>query len=185
MKKEFLLGLELDEDKIGKIMAENGKDIQREKDKFADHEDIKIALKKAEETIAGFGDVEAIKADVQKYKTEAETAKAEAANKVKELETKAKITGFTAKMEATGKRFANDLTKEAIENRLLAAMNSEEAKGKSLDDLFAEYTKDKENIIVDDKSPKPPVVSQMAGDANSGLSGVELAFKKINPDLKI
>lgn len=180
MKKDFLLGLELDEEKIAKIMAENGKDIENAKSKFADYDDLKAQLTKANETITSFGDVPAIKAEVDKWKTEAETAKAESERKIKELETKAKITGFTA-----GKKFVNDLTKEAIESRLLEAMNGDEAKGKSLEDLFTDFTKDKANIIVDDNAPKPPTVPQMQGKTADGLSGVELAFQARNPNIKI
>lgn len=37
MKKEFLIELGIAEDLAAKIMAENGKDIQREQNKFADY----------------------------------------------------------------------------------------------------------------------------------------------------
>ena len=180
MKKEFLVGLGIDESAIPQIMAENGRDIEREKGKFSDYDEVKAQLKKAEDAIAGFGDVEAIKADVQKYKSEAETAKAEAEKKVKELELKSQVKEFTA-----GKRFVNDLTKEALEQKLFASLSEDSAKGKSINDLFGDITKDKDNILFDDKAPQPPKVGEMAGNAKTGLSGVELSFQKLNPSLKI
>lgn len=179
MKKEELLGLGISEELIPQVMALNGKDIEREKSKFADYAEIKTALEKANKTIESFGDVEAIKAEVAKYKAEAETAKTETAKKIQELETKAKIKDFT-----NGKKFVNEITREALENKLLEKMNSDEAKGKSLEDLFKAEVEGKENIIVDDKAPKPPVVTQMTGN-EKGLSGVELAFQKMNPQIKL
>ena len=179
MKKEELLGLGISEELVPQVMALNGKDIEREKAKFADYAEIKTALEKANKTIESFGDVEAIKAEVIKYKAEAETAKTETAKKIHELETKAKIKDFT-----NGKKFVNEITREALENKLLEKMNSDEAKGKSLEDLFKAEVEGKENIIVDDKAPKPPLVTQMSGN-EKGLSGVELAFQKMNPQIKV
>ena len=180
MKTEFLAGLGIDEKAIPQIMAENGKDIERAKEKFADYDDLKAQLKTANEKIASFGDVEAIKADVEKYKMEAETAKAESEKKVKQLELRSQVKEFT-----NGKKFVNDLTKEAIESKLLEALSGDDAKGKNLADLFGEFTKDKTNILVDENAPKPPNVPEMAGTAKTGLTCVEAAFQKLNPALKV
>lgn len=180
MKKDFLVGLGIDESAIPQIMAENGKDIEREKAKFSDYDDLKARLEKAEQTITSFGDVDAIKADVEKYKAEAELVKAESEKKVRALELRTQVKEFTA-----DKKFVNELTKEALEGKLLEALSSDTAKGKALSDLFADITKDKTNILLDEKAPTPPKVGDMAGNAKSGLSGVELAFQKLNPALKI
>ena len=83
MKREFLEGLNLEAAVIDQIMAENGKDIEREKQKtLAAQEETKATkaqLEEANKTIEGFKDYDQTKADVEKYKAEAETAKKEAA----------------------------------------------------------------------------------------------------------
>jgi len=180
MKTDFLAGLGIDEKAIPQIMAENGKDIERAKEKFADYDDLKTQLKTAQEKIASFGDVEAIKAEVEKYKTEAETAKAESEKKVKQLELRWQVKEFTS-----GKKFVNELTKEALEQKLFDALSGEDAKGKNLSDLFGEFTKDVKNVLVDENAPQPPKVPDMAGTSKTGLTGVEAAFQKLNPTLKL
>lgn len=75
MKREFLKELGLEDAAIDKIMAEHGKGINSTKAELekaaAERDRYKIDLEKANTTIEGFGDVEAIKADVDKYKAEA------------------------------------------------------------------------------------------------------------------
>lgn len=180
MKKDFLIGLGIAEDVAEKIMAENGKDITREQNKFADYDDTKSALKKAQDTISGFGDVDSIKADVAKYKTEAETARKEAADKIAQLETTAKVKDYLS-----GKKFVNELTRDAIASKLAETLGSDESKGKSLDDLFTGLTKDQKNILVDENAPKPPVQTAMSAAPQGAQDGVEAAFAKLNPAIKI
>lgn len=160
MKKEFLEALKLTPEQIEEIQKESGKDIEREKAKFADYDSIKDQLKKASETIAGFGDVEQIKADVQKYKAEADTAKKEADGKIKRMELLAQVKDFTGL-----KKFVNDITREALSNKMLESLESDSAKGKSMEDIFKALTDGKENILVAENKPTPPVVGQMAGMA--------------------
>ena len=158
MKREFLEGLKLEADAIDKIMAENGKDIEREKAKYADYDETKAQLEAANKTLEGFKDYEAVKADVEKYKAESERIKQESAAKIATLECSAAVKDFL-----NGKKFVNDITREAIAAKLTEQLGSDEAKGKSIDDLFSALTKDKENIFVDDKKAAPPVVGSMAG----------------------
>ncbi|MBO7637981.1 MAG: phage scaffolding protein [Treponema sp.] len=179
MKREFLEGLKLEADVIDKIMAENGKDVNREKAKYADYDDIKAQLEAANKTIEKFKDYDQTKADVEKYKAEAEKAQKEAAEKIAHLELTARIKDFTGAMT-----FVNDFTRDSVNAKLEAAMNKPESRGKSLEDLFKEITEGKENIVVDDKKPTPPVTPQMAGNKGDE-SGVLAAFKRMNPDIKI
>lgn len=158
MKREFLEELKLEADVIEKIMAENGKDINSAKAKFADYDDLKAQLAKANETLEKFSDYDQTKADVEKYKAEAETARKEAEQKFARLELQAKIKDFTS-----GKKFVNELTRNAINSELEKALEDGKNKGKSLDDLLKEMTDGKENIFLDEKKPTPPVVDKMAG----------------------
>lgn len=166
MKREFLEGLNLESAVIDQIMAENGKDIEREKQKtLAAQEDAKetrAQLEKANKTLEGFADHEQIKADVEKYKAEAEKAKKEAAVKIASLERTAQVKDFLS-----DKKFVNDITRDALAAKLTEQLGSEEAKGKSLDDLFAALTKDQKNILADDIAPSPPVQGSMKGGSHA------------------
>ena len=166
MKREFLEGLKLESAVIEQIMAENAKDIEREKQKtLAAQEAAKETegqLKKANETLEGFKDYEQTKADVEKYKAEAETAKKEAAAKIASLERSAQVKDFLS-----GKKFVNDITRDALAAKLTEQLGSEEAKGKSLDDLFTALIKDQKNILADDTAPTPPVQGSMKGTSHA------------------
>ena len=166
MKREFLEGLKLEAAAIDQIMAENEKDVEREKQKtLAAQEAAKekeAQLKKANETIEGFKDYDQTKADVEKYKAEAEAAKKEAAAKIASLERTAQVKDFLS-----GKKFVNDITRDALAAKLTEQLGSEEAKGKSLDDLFTALTKDKKNILADDTAPTPPVQGSMKGTSHA------------------
>ena len=140
MKREFLEGLNLEAAVIDQIMAENGKDIEREKQKtLAAQEEAKATkaqLESANKTIEGFKDYDQTKSDVEKYKAEAETAKKEAAAKIASLERTAHVKDFLS-----GKKFVNDITRDA--------------------------TKDQKNILADDTAPAPPVQGSMKGTSHA------------------
>ena len=178
MKRDFLESLKLDAEAINKIMAENGRDIENAKAKFADYEDVKKQLADANATIEKFADYDQTKADVEKYKAEALNAQKEAAAKIAQLEIQAKVKDFTG-----GKKFVNDLTRDAINQSLEKALGDDASKGKSLDDLFREVIEGKENILVNEDAPKPPVTAQIGGQG-SNESGVMAAFKALNPNIK-
>jgi phage-related minor tail protein len=179
MKREELTAAGLSDEQVEKVMKLNGDDINREKSKYSDYDDVKKQLEKANATIDGMKDYEDVKAKVTQYQQEAENAKKEAAAKVQQLELQAKIKDFTG-----NKKFVNDLTRDAINAQLEAALEKTESKGKSLEDLFKEFTDGKENIVIDEKKPTPPVVTGMQGNKGDE-NGVMAAFKRMNPDLKI
>lgn len=157
MKREELTAAGLTDEQIDKVMKLNGDDINREKAKFSDYDDIKKQLEKANATIDGMKDYEDVKAKVTQYQQEAENAKKEAAAKVQQLELQAKIKDFTG-----NKKFVNDLTRDAINAQLEKALNDDANKGKSLDDLLKALTDGKTDIFKNDNAPTPPTVTQMA-----------------------
>ena len=179
MKREELTAAGLTEEQINTVMKLNGDDINREKAKFADYDEIKSQLEKANATIDGMKDYEAVKADVLKYQQEAEKAKAEAAAKVQQLELQGKIKDFTST-----KKFVNDITREAINAQLESALNDQANKGKSIDELFKALTDGKADILKDDNAPTPPTVPPMGGNGDN-VDGVTAAFKAMNPTLNI
>ena len=158
MKRDFLEGLKLDADIIDKIMAENGKDINREKAKYADYDDIKSQLEKANNTIDKFKDYDQVKAEVEKYKAENEKLQKENAAKIATMERQAKVKDYLS-----SKKFVNDITRDAIATKMGETLEADESKGKNLDDIFAELTKDKTNILKDETNAMPPVVTSMSG----------------------
>jgi len=160
MKREELQTLGLTDEQINAVMKLNGDDINKEKAKYADYSAIKQQLDKANETINGMADYEEVKANVAKYQKEAETAKSEAAAQLKRLELQNKIKEFTG-----GKKFVNDLTRDAINAQLESALNDDANKGKSLDDLLKALTDGKTDIFKDENAPTPPVVTSMASSA--------------------
>jgi Phage minor structural protein GP20. len=182
MKREFLEGLKLDADTIDRVMAENGKDIEREKTKNADRDDLKAQLDKANEALEKVKDFspEQAKTEIEKYKSELETAKKESAAKIAQMETTARVTDYLS-----GKKFVNSLTHDAIASKMAESLSGDDSKGKSLDDIFGVLTKDQTNILADDRAPKPPVQGSMTDTSAKTADGVEAAFLKLNPNLKI
>ena len=158
MKRDFLESLGIAADAIDKIMAENGKDIESAKAKFADYDDVKAQLATANATLEKFKDYDQTKADVEKYKAELEKSQKESAAKIAAMERSAKVSDFL-----TGKTFVNKITKAAVNKQLSEMLADEKNAGKNLDDLFAEITKDDANILADEGKPTPPVITSMKG----------------------
>lgn len=92
MKREFLEELKLEKEVIDKIMAENGKDIEAEKQKLTtkqtELDGLKTQLTEANKQIESFKgmDIEGIKKAADDWKAKAETAEAEAQKKIAELQ---------------------------------------------------------------------------------------------------
>ncbi len=159
MKRDFLEGLGIEAEAIDKIMKENGKDIESAKAKFSDYDDLKQQLETANATLEKFADYDQTKAEVEKYKAEAEKIKQESAAKIAAMERSGKIKDYLS-----GKKFVNKITQDVITAKMCEALGADDSKGKNLDDIFAEITKDQEaDILKDDTAPTPPVVTAMGG----------------------
>lgn len=158
MKRDFLESLGIPTEAIDKIMAENGKDIEGAKAKFADYDDIKKRLEAADATLEKFKDYDQTKAEVERYKAENKKLQEESAAKIAALERSAKVKDFLS-----DKKFVNDITRDAIAAKMGDALATDGSKGKSLKDIFDEITKDKTDILKEDNKPTPPVVPKMGG----------------------
>lgn len=165
MKREFLKELNLTDEQIDAVMAQNGKDIEAEKGKFADYEDIKSQLKAANDKIESFGDVDAVKAEVEKYKADYKALQDESAKRIAHMELMGKIKTVTS-----AHKFVNDYTREALESSLESAVNDPSNKGKSLEELFSAMTDGKDNIFVSEGKPTAPVVPTMQTDKTNPAS---------------
>lgn len=129
MKREFLKELALDDSVIDKIMAENGKDIEKQK-KEAEKATEKIKslereLETKKQTLADANsqiekfkgmDVEGIKKSSDEWKFKYETFQMEAEKQKTEFEKKMKAQEYeyAAKDYINGLKFTNDFTKNAF-----------------------------------------------------------------------
>jgi len=119
MKRDFLEGLKLDKEVIDKIMAENGRDIEKYKADVAKNEDtlkgVKKQLEDANKAIKDFKDmdIEGIKQASEdwkeKYKKETENLK----NQIKEKEYNSAVDSFLSNY-----KFTSDLAKKAVFSEL-------------------------------------------------------------------
>ncbi|AUM96153.1 MULTISPECIES: phage scaffolding protein [Clostridium] len=93
MKRKFLEDLGLTKEQVDSVMAENGRDIEAEKEKISstttELEDIKIQLKEANSTITELkknnGDNETLQTKVKEYENTIKTQKADYEAKVRNL----------------------------------------------------------------------------------------------------
>lgn len=160
MTRKQLEELGLTAEQVDAVMKENGHDVEKERAKYADYEDVKAQLDAANKTIDGMKDYEDTKAQVAEYKKQAENAKAEAEARVAKMELQGKIKDFTGT-----KKFVNDYTRDSINTAIENALNDAANKGRSVEDIFKEMTDGKENILIDADKPTPPTVVPMSGSS--------------------
>ena len=88
MKREFLAELGIAEDAIGKIMSENGRDIESAKAKYADYDTLKTQLAEANGKIEEFGklDFDGVKAMADDYKAKFEQAQADSKKQLEAMQ---------------------------------------------------------------------------------------------------
>ena len=115
MKRDFLKELELTDEAIDKIMAENGKDIEKHKtqaDTFkAELDTVKGQLVEANKQIEGFKelDIDGIKEAADDWKEKYETAEKDYQAKVFEMERDGLI-----KDKLSGLKFTSDYAKKGV-----------------------------------------------------------------------
>lgn len=173
--REFLRGLDLDEELIDTIMAEHGKLVTKDKESIAtmkkELSDLKENSKSSEELQKKYDEL---------------LSQVEAENKKK------KDSDLTNKiMEIIGdKKFVNDYTKNSIISEIKNAYSDEKNAGKSFKDLFDDITKDKEGLF---ENPNKP--ADMPSTNDNLFNGVDkeafakmgykerITLKEENPDL--
>lgn len=169
--REFLRGLELDEETIDTIMAEHGKLVTKLKeensnlkDKMKEHE---VKIKELEELSS---DSQKIQEELEKYRTEEKERKL-----MSEFEEAFK-----------GKQFVNDFTKKAIFDEVKKQLENEENKDKTIKDLTELVVKDKEGLFIEDKQEKQPFSSNgvpIQKIATNKEDGVMAILKSKHPNL--
>lgn len=136
--REFLRGLELDEETIDTIMAEHGKLVTKDKESLME---LKKELADLKESSKG-------NEELQKKYDELKTKYDAYESKQKQEEEDNSIL-----KEIGNKKFVNDITKKSILDDIKKAKSDEKNKDKSYKDLFNEITKDKEGIFANPNKP--------------------------------
>lgn len=169
MKREFLKSIEgLTDDAIDKIMAEVGKDIEKEKAKATqttekvnqELENLKNELNSKDELIANYNseiekfkgmDIDSIKNKVaeleevnKNYETQLSTSKEEFAKQLKENEY-----NFAVKEFVSQHKFTNDFVKEAFVNDFKSkGFKLEEGKFLGADDYIKQFSEKNQGVFV-------------------------------------
>ena len=134
--REFLRGLELDAETIDTIMAEHGKLVTKDKEELQTLRnqliDLKENSKTADELQAKYDEL--VKANEEREARE----KAEEEDKI-----------ITSNIESLfeGKTFTSEYARNGLLNDIKMGLNKPENKGKGVQDLFDELTKDKTDIF--------------------------------------
>lgn len=173
--REFLRGLDLDEELIDTIMAEHGKLVTKDKETLMS---LKQELANLKESSKG-------SEELQKKYDELKSKVDEESKKKKEEETTNSILE-----ELKDEKFINDYTKNSIVSEIKKAQSDKNNEGKSVKDILKEITKDKEGIFANPNKP-----AEMTGSNQNLFNNIDKkAFEKMgykervnlkaeNPDL--
>lgn len=135
--REFLRGLDLDNELIDTIMAEHGKLVTKDKEELqtlkSQMKELKENSKNAEELQTKYDEL--VKANEER----------EAKQKAEE-EDKILTNNINALFD--GKTFTSEYARNGLLNDIKNGLNKPENKGKGIQDLFDELTKDKNDIFV-------------------------------------
>jgi len=141
--REFLKGLELDKETIDTIMAEYGKSVQAKEEKIEDlnkqiadfKSKVEELTKEAENSSKNVEELNALKEQIKRQEEETNAKKQEEMlnNNINEV--------------LGDKKFINDFTKQAIISQIKDEVNKDENKGKGIQEIFDNLTKDYTNIF--------------------------------------
>lgn len=146
-------GIQIPDDKkaaVSKAMGENYRS-KTDYDKVAAKRDeYKISLDGVQEKLDGFKDVdvEALKGQISTLTTQLANEKADRQKDAARAAQEKNVESFLS-----GKKFVNALTEKSIRESLMAELEKDTAKGRSIEDIFKGITSDKdgnpmENILV-------------------------------------
>lgn len=175
-------------------------EVQKKNDKIATLEAEKKELETKQETLEkelqtmrdAAPDADALNQKITELTTTLEAERKERAEK----DERARLDGLVTEF-FTDKHFVNTITADAIKAQLVEKLNSDEARGKSISDLFDAIVKDdkgnyKPDILIDDKTFKAQQNrSQIVGNPINQPDGAKLSMAELmklknqNPDMDI
>ena len=182
MKTEFLKELGLTEEQIGKIQAESGKDVQKEKDKAAA---IQAKLDEANNQITALNEsIKGSEGDAQKIKDlQAKVEGYEKAEKDRKEaeEAAAKEAGIRARFDGLKgqNQYLNEGTETWILNEFKKALDVKENAGKSDADIYASVIKDKNVFAGKQNSSRKRGQRWRGGRCDCRLPGQKPRIKSI------
>jgi len=141
--REFLKGLDLDNELIDTIMAEHGKLVTKDKEEL---QTLKSQMKELKENSKNADELQAKYDELVKANEERE------AKQKAEEEDKILTNNINALFE--GKTFTSEYARSGLLNDIKAGLNNPENKGKGIQDLFDELTKDKTDIFTNPNQMK-------------------------------
>jgi predicted nuclease with TOPRIM domain len=177
--REFLRGLDLDDELVDTIMAEYGKLVTKDKEELTNLKGEIISLKETSRNAIELQD---------KYEELTKQIEQDNAEKKAKAEEEALNKNIN---DVIGKRqFVNDYTKNSIVNELKSALKDEANIGKSANELFTEITNGKEDIFVNpNQLVDMPNVSENVDSAISKEAFDKMGYqqrlelKQSNPEL--
>ena len=134
--REFLKGLDLDSELIDTIMAEHGKLVTKDKEEL---QTLKSQMKELKENSKNADELQAKYDELVKANEERE------AKQKAEEEDKMLNDNINALFE--GKTFTSEYARNGLLNDIKLGLSKPENKGKGIQDLFDELTKDKTDIF--------------------------------------
>ena len=175
-------------------------EVQKKNDKIATLEAEKKELETKQETLEkelqtmrdAAPDADALNQKITELTTTLQEERRERAEK----DERARLDGLVTEF-FTDKHFVNTITADAIKAQLVEKLNSDEARGKSISDLFDAIAKDdkgnyKPDILIDDKTFKAQQNrSQIVGNNINQPDGAKLSMAELmklknqNPDMDI
>lgn len=177
--REFLRGLDLEDEMVDTIMAEYGKLVTKDKEELASLKGEIISLKETSRNAIDLKD-----------KYEELTKQIEKDNAEKKAKAEEDVLTKNINEAIADKKFVNDYTKDSIVNELKSALKNEANVGKSASELFAEITKDKEglyanpNQLVDMAEVNDNVDNTITKEAFDKMGYRErVELKQSNPEL--
>ena len=175
-------------------------EVQKKNDKIATLEAEKKELETKQETLEkelqtmrdAAQDADALNQKITELTTTLQEERRERAEK----DERARLDGLVTEF-FTDKHFVNTITADAIKAQLVEKLNSDEARGKSISDLFDAIVKDdkgnyKPDILIDDKTFKAQQNrSQIVGNPINQPDGAKLSMAELmklknqHPDMDI
>lgn len=166
MKREFLKELGIDDSVIDKIMAENGKDVEKQKkeaEKATEKiKNLELELETNKKTLSDANtqiekfkemDIEGIQESANEWKTKYESFQTEAENQKKEFENKMKAQEyeFAAKEYVNGLKFTSDFTKNAfIKEFMNQELKLSEGKFLGADDYLNQFKESNPGVFAEE-----------------------------------
>ena len=156
MKTDFLKSLELSDEVIQKILAENGKDIEKEKEKTKEALDKnKTLTENIEKLNNDITELQNSNASTEDFKKKFEDLQKKIEDDEKAAKAAADDKALTDAITAVfgDKKFTSDYVRNGIIADMKTEIAKAENKGKGYAEIFESLTKDKEGIFANPNGP--------------------------------